>query len=104
MNARVRTTPQADVQALRIDEWWRERRPAAPDLFASELAGAFDLLGSAPDIGRRYPNPEVPGVRRLLLPRSRHHVYYVHEAGHGEVVVLAVWGAVRGSGPQLGRR
>jgi P2-related tail formation protein len=45
--------PDADRQILTIDEWWRVNRPAAPDLFAEELASALTIIQSSPRIGRR---------------------------------------------------
>lgn len=35
---RVVTTPEADADAQRIDEWWIQHRGAAPNLFVEELA------------------------------------------------------------------
>ena len=101
MTTSVRTTPEADLQALQAAAWWRANRPAAPDLFVQELAGAIDLLTRAPDVGRRYRGRGIPGLRRALLPMSRYHVYYVHDAEKSECLVLAVWSAVRGRGPHL---
>ncbi|MGH9346768.1 MAG: hypothetical protein ACRD26_05820 [Vicinamibacterales bacterium] len=48
MSLLVRTTPEADAQISEIDEWWRNNRPAAPNLFLDGLAAAFDLIGHAP--------------------------------------------------------
>jgi len=33
----VIVAPSARAHAQRIDDWWRENRPNAPDLFAREL-------------------------------------------------------------------
>jgi plasmid stabilization system protein ParE len=99
----VRTTPEADRQILGASTWWRVNRPASPDLFDAELDRAFTLLAEAPDIGRRYRMREIPGVRRILLSQSRYHVYYVHDEKRGEVLVLAIWSAVRGRGPRVRR-
>jgi plasmid stabilization system protein ParE len=101
MSVVVRTTALADTQATAVDAWWVENRPAAPTLFSAELAGGLALLAITPDIGRRYRRRSIPGLRRLLLPGSRYHVYYVHDAEAGEVLVLAVWSAVKGRGPHL---
>ena len=101
MSVVIRTTPQADAQAQRADAWWRTNRPAAADLFTEELAGAFDLLGRAPDIGCRYRRAGVPGLRRILLPATRYHVYYVHLRDQQTCSVLAIWGAVRGRVPRI---
>jgi plasmid stabilization system protein ParE len=95
----VRTTPEADAQIREIDSWWRRNRPASPNLFADELAAAFDIVGHAPQIGRLYRQSPVPDTRRALLKGTRYHVYYVPRAD--EVRVLAVWHAQRGVGPPL---
>jgi plasmid stabilization system protein ParE len=95
----VRTTPEADVQIREVDDWWRNNRTAAPDLFLDELTAAFDIISHAPEIGRPYRRSHVPGTRRLLLAKSRYHVYYVREAVVAKV--LAVWHARRGVGPPL---
>lgn len=99
MTLPVRTAPQADLHILEIDHWWRRHRDLAPELFEQELALAFRTLAAAPLIGKRVPHPEVEGLRRFLLRATRNHVYYV--ARDDQVLVLAVWGAVRGVGPDL---
>ena len=97
----VRTTPQADEQAAHADGWWRENRQAAAAMFTDELVIALELLASTPEIGRRYRRAGIPGLRRLLMPGTSYHAYYVYDADADEVVVLAVWSAVRGRGPSL---
>ena len=101
MKARVWTTEDADEYARAIDAWWRVNRPAAPGLFTDEVASKLVLLGQAPDIGRIYEHPDVPGVRRLYMPRTKYHIYYVHDSEAREVAVLAIWSALRGQGPDL---
>jgi uncharacterized protein (TIGR04222 family) len=67
---------------------------------APELADTFALVAAAPQLGRPYGATDVPGARRVLMRATRYHVYYVPE-GEEDVVVLAVWSAVRGRGPRL---
>ncbi len=100
MTVRVVVAPEALEQAETIDEWWRTHRPAAPDLFAGELASALATLGEAPLIGPRveYADDEV-ALRRLLLRSTRFHVYYALK--DDTVRVVAVWSAIRGRGPDL---
>lgn len=69
MTLPVRTTPEADVQILEIDSWWRSNRDASPNLFLQELAAAFDTVGDAPYLGRLYQQSPIPGTRRVL-PRT----------------------------------
>ena len=98
MSLSVFTTPEADAQIGSIDDWWRANRPAAPDLFAEELAQCLIVLQHAPNIGKPYRRLGlVPGLRRLLLRATRYHVYYV--ARQDSVTVLAVWHSRRGQLP-----
>jgi plasmid stabilization system protein ParE len=98
MSKPVFTTPEADLQIVNIDSWWRENRDKVPDLFEEELALAFRMLADAPGVGKRYSHARAR-VRRILLRSTRNHVYYVEE--DDRVLVVAVWGAVKGSGPDL---
>lgn len=98
---RVLVSPEVEASVRLLDAWWRENRPAAPTLFLEELAEAFELLRTFSRVGHAYPHPRVRGVRRVLLRASRFHVYYVVEGS--AVLVLAVWSAVQGRGPDLRR-
>jgi plasmid stabilization system protein ParE len=99
VNRDVRTTPEADDQVRIIHGWWRQHRTAAPTLFLDEVEAALSLIGQAPDVGHSYRRSPIAGTRRVLLPRTRYHVYYVPR--EDVVLVLAVWHAKRGSGPPL---
>lgn len=94
---KVELSDEARAAAGRADAWWRENRPAAPDLFANELDQALLALDGSPGVGLRY-DPK-PGVRRLLLRRTGYHLYFLAEADR--VFVVAVWSAYRGRGPEL---
>jgi plasmid stabilization system protein ParE len=99
MTRRVIVSPEAEAQLEAIDVWWRTNRLASPGLFAQELAEALSTIELAPEAGRRYPHPHLTGVRRVPLRATRHHVYYLDTGT--TVVVLAVWGAIKGAGPDL---
>jgi plasmid stabilization system protein ParE len=95
MRAQVLLTEAAREHVRRIDDWWYLNRPAAPTLFTDELERGLDLIAESPGIGRRYAESQIPGVRRLYLAHTRHHVYYVHDAIAGVVAVLAIWSSLR---------
>jgi hypothetical protein len=80
---------------------WREHRPATRDLFARELASIKALLQHVPHTGSMYTVLDALPVRRLLLPKTRTHVYYSIDVDQDLVTVLAVWGAPKGRGPGL---
>jgi len=100
--AELRIAREADDQIRAVERWWRENRPGAPLLFARELAEALELLMLAPEIGARYDQHGSGTVRRILLGRSRYHVYFSYDAAANLVEVRALWHAVRGEGPVLG--
>jgi plasmid stabilization system protein ParE len=95
----VLVSPRAEAQIRAIDAWWRRNRADSPDLFSSELRDALSVLEVAPRSGKLYRRGELKGIRRLLLPSSRNHIYNL--VGPEVVLVLAVWGSVKGSGPDL---
>ena len=94
-------TREAERHIETIDAWWRTNRPASPDLFEQELAGALDLIQTWPGVGRRRRHRSISGLRRVLLRATRYHVYYASPPGSDTVFVLAVWSAVRGRMPRI---
>jgi plasmid stabilization system protein ParE len=94
----VITSDRAELQIIEIDAWWRGHRNKAPDLFEAELSDTLRLIGSAPRAGKRVAHP-TEEVRRAMMRKTRHHVYYVEREQY--VFVVAVWGAVKGTGPDL---
>jgi len=73
---RVEFSPAAVRQAEHIQDWWAKNRPKAPGLFSREIAVAVRQLSRAPDTGRLYEHGDIPFMRRLLMPRTRHHLYF----------------------------
>lgn len=98
---KIRLVGPARRQADVIDRWWRENRPAARDLFAREMSDARRLLSATPDAGAPFTTRRGVVVRRLLLPRTRCHIYYEVHRETDAVMIVAVWGAPRGGGPKL---
>jgi plasmid stabilization system protein ParE len=99
---RLEVAPQAKTQIETIGAWWRANREAAPELFAHELANALERLTARPRSGVLYTKRRGPTIRRLLLPKTHHHVYFSYDEAADLVEVRAVWHAARGSGPTLG--
>ncbi len=95
----VVVVPTALDHMRQIHEWWQRERSNAPDLFLEEFGAALERLATAPSSGTAYAGGHRRDLRRLLLPRTRYHVYYVAE--RNRVAVMAVWHATRGTGPRL---
>ena len=84
-------TPQAERQAADMDLWWREHRPSSRDLFARELAEAGAMIVGTPAAGSAYLSRSGKPYRRVLMPRTKNHVYF-------EVVELVPLDEVLASG------
>ena len=93
-------TSEAQEQADESDRWWRQHRDAR-DLFARELAIAKESLLANPKLGSVYTMLDGRPVRKLRMPKTRHHLYYVADFSADLIIVHAVWGAPREAGPSL---
>lgn len=96
---KLRFAPRALAEAKRKKTWWLTNRPAAPLLFEQELNAALDSILSTSGLGAEYPNRFAVDVRRVLMPRTRDHVYFT--VMDDEIIILSVWGAQRAKGPSL---
>jgi plasmid stabilization system protein ParE len=101
MKLRVRTTPDADDMITELDVWWSENRPAAPTLVIDELNRVLDLLSENPDAGRPHRHRRIRGLRKHRLQGTPYLVYYVPDFEAGELIVVALWSAMRKHGPPL---
>ena len=97
---KLRFARRAVAEAKEIKSWWRKNRPAAPEAFENELDEALERISATGNVGTVYEeaNLDAP-VRRVLLPKTKNHVYYSVKGD--EVVVISIWGAPRERGPKL---
>jgi plasmid stabilization system protein ParE len=97
---KLELAPRAVRDAERHARWWRENRPAARFLFDDELRAALEQIRTSPELGVAYHAMQGREHRRVLLTKTRYHVYYRLVTAH-RVRVVAIWGAVRRRGPAL---
>lgn len=95
----VASQRRATREIEEVDEWWRTNRPSAPGLFLTELERMLSALALMPTLGAPAKRERARDVRRLLLRQTRYHVYF--RVRTETLEVLAVWHAVRGTGPGL---
>jgi plasmid stabilization system protein ParE len=98
---KLRIGKRAQQQADKIEAWWGKKRPAAPTLFTDELERTFRYLCQVRSPGVRWPTPRRPMLRRILMPRTENHVYFLIDETTETVQVLAIWGAPKGRTPKL---
>jgi plasmid stabilization system protein ParE len=82
------------------DGWWREHRDAK-ELFLTEFQEVVRQLAVTPTIGQRYRRARGKLIQRVLMPKTRCHVYYFHDLNRDIVEIHSIWGARRGRRPSL---
>jgi plasmid stabilization system protein ParE len=98
---KLRIGKRAQQQAGRIDAWWTENRPSAQALFLDELEATFRHICENAQAGIRWPTARRPNLRRILMPRTKNHVYFVIDVPTQTVSVHAIWGAPKQRAPKL---
>jgi plasmid stabilization system protein ParE len=96
---KLRLAPRALAEAKRKKTWWQRNRPATPDLFEDEFNVTVRSIQATPSLGAVYPSHFDIAIRRVLMTKTKNHVYFT--VRDEEVVILSVWGAARGRGPKL---
>jgi plasmid stabilization system protein ParE len=82
------------------DQWWRANRDAT-ELFIDEFAHTLEQLSASPEIGQSYRRARGKQIQRVLMKKTRCHVYYFHDREHDVVEVHPIWSARRERGPRL---
>jgi plasmid stabilization system protein ParE len=100
-NVQLKLARRAQIQVERMEAWWAAHRPAAPDLFAREFRDALQYILTTPGAGTPWPTPRRLDLKRVLMPRTKNHIYFRVEESGKVVHVLSVWGAPRGATPKL---
>jgi hypothetical protein len=88
---KVELSDEAKLQAREENAWWRKNRDAK-GLFTEELRAARKTLRDGPK-HQVYAYIDGEPVRRMLLEKTRCHVYYLILERKNLVRVVAVWGA-----------
>jgi hypothetical protein len=95
---RLRLTAVAEQHIENKRAWWRKNRDNQ-EIFELELEQAFAQISILPGTGNNYPLARISGLRRLHLRKIDCHLYYSADAQG--IVVQALWGARRRSGPPI---
>ena len=99
---RVRFTPEARLSVREKRAWWEQHREKAPELFIEELSAIVSKLRDGTDSERHeYGARGGRIVWRILMPKTRNHVYYRVDEAREEVEVLLIWNAIAGRMPEM---
>jgi hypothetical protein len=99
---RVRFTPEARLAIREKRAWWAQHREKAPRLFVEELTMIVAKLRTGAENERQaYAARGGRIIFRILMPKTRNHVYYRVDDAAQEVEILIIWNAVAGATPDL---
>ncbi len=98
---KVKVTADAEAAIDFLDDWWREQRPAARLAVVQEVKRIIELLRDNPGLGTLYEPEEFENVRRYRLRTTPYYLYYQVDEPNDELIVIGVWSAVRGVGPEF---
>lgn len=83
----------------RLAQWWAENRSAAPGAVRLDLEGTLFVLARHPGLGQEVVTGRPIQVRRYLMGRTQHWLYFWVK--NNVLEVLAVWSTSRGSDPKV---
>ena len=86
--------------AERIDERWR-RHADDPGIFAREFLETIELLETSRGPGAPFPTAKHPLLKRMLLRKSRCHLYFEINDVKQTIEILHVWDGRRERAPKL---
>jgi len=86
--------------AERIDARWRQFADD-PGVFAREFLEAVELLEATQSPGAPFPTTRHPSLKRVLLRKSRCHIYFKVDEPKQTIQILYIWDGRRERPPKL---
>ena len=90
---------RARREVEQLAQWWAENRTAAPGAVRLDLEVDLFVLVRHPSLGRKVDASRSPQVRRYLMSRTQHWLYY--RVKDSVLEVLPVWATSRETGPKV---
>ena len=91
MKFRVIFGPEAQEHLTEVVRGVKAERRGDLSLLRRELQSAAAMLTELPAAGSPYLLARQAGVRRLLLRKSRYHLYYRVDREQEKIQILALW-------------
>jgi len=64
-------------------------------------APVLGQISSMPEVGQRYRRTRDKLIQRVLMPRTRCHIYYFHNQEQRVIEIHSLWAARKERGPEL---
>ena len=90
---------RAKREIERLAEWWSVNRTAASGHVRLDVEGVLFVVTQHPRLGHKVENGRSVEVRRYLMSRTQHWLYF--RVKHDVIEVLSVWSTSRGQEPKV---
>ena len=97
---KVSLSKRARRDARRINTRWSSHGDQ-PRLFAQELLDSLRHLRDVPHAGTPKATARRPQLKRLLMEKSKCHIYFEVDEEEDLINVITVWNGQRGEDPKL---
>ena len=97
---RVKLSKRAENEVRRINTRWRSSADH-PHVFLVEVEQAVEFLETVSSPGTPCPTKKRPHLMRILLEKSKCHVYFVVDEKRELLTIVNVWNGQRGRAPKL---
>ncbi len=97
---KVEISKRARRNSDRVNARWAKAGDE-PTLYAREFLEAVKHLGTVGNPGTPWGTSKRPHLKRLLLEKSKCHVYFVIDEKRELLTVVDVWNGQRGRPPKL---
>ncbi|HTA89812.1 MAG TPA: hypothetical protein VK745_09565 [Polyangiaceae bacterium] len=97
---KVELSKRAQRAVRRIDAHWRTHADH-PELFFEELLEVVEHLETVSNAGTPCPTSRRPQLKRMLLEKTKCHLYFVSDERKQRIDVLHVWDGRRERLPML---
>jgi hypothetical protein len=97
---KVELSTRAQRAITRIDARWRKRADP-PELFFEEMPEVVEHLETVSNPGTPCPTNRRPQLKRILMEKTKCHLYFVSDERKQRIDVLHVWDGRRERLPAL---
>jgi plasmid stabilization system protein ParE len=97
---KVSLSKRARRDARRINMRWAKHGDS-PRLFAQELLDCLRHLRDVPHAGKPKATARRPKLKRLLMEKSKCHIYFEVDEKRNLINIVTVWNGQRGQEPKL---
>lgn len=93
----IKTRARREIE--RLAEWWSVHRVAAPGAVRLDVEAVLFVVTQHPSLGHKVDTGRAVQVRRYLMTRTQHWLYF--RVKNNVIEVLSVWSTRRGREPQV---